>query len=240
MADESAKEFAAAAKEFKLATKELSQNTGKEIGKIVGKDLLKITDPFVNSFKQIPGVQTLGNVGKTIFNKGFAALKDSREKKLLADRLGLTKEEFKVMEQTNRANKAFETQVEKMGEAAKNLLGFDENFVKNVVGQQLKDGDGKFISLTDALDNQAAKLDKQFDANNFLQQRSLNLAKKTQGNRAKQEELEAEQAASEQKNQSLLESISGGIVNLNKSFLAGLKDKGLKGVCLWIGCKLLM
>ena len=34
----------------------------------------------------------------------------------------------------------------------------------------------------------------------------------------------------EQKNQSLLESIAGGIVTLNKSFLAGLKDKGLKGL----------
>ena len=68
MADETTKEFAAAAKDFRNATKELSQNTGKEVGKVVGQDLLKVTQPFVDSFKRIPGVQTLGNVGKTIFN----------------------------------------------------------------------------------------------------------------------------------------------------------------------------
>ena len=51
-----------------------------------------------------------------------------------------------------------------------------------------------------------------------------------QGNRAKQEEFDISFAANEQKNQSLLESIAGGIVTLNKSFLAGLKDKGLKGL----------
>jgi len=220
-----AKEFSDAVKELNKATKELSQNTGKEVGKIVGKDLLKVTDPFVNSFKQIPGVQTLGNVGKTLFNKGFAALKDRKEKELLAQRLGLTKEEFKTMEMRNRANKAFETQIEKMGEAANNLLGFDESFVKDMVGQQLKDADGKFISLREALDNQASRLEKQMDANNFLQERSLK-----QTNRAKQEELEAKEEAQERKNQTLLESIAGGIVNLNKSFLAGLKDKGFKGL----------
>ena len=114
MADETTKEFAAAAKDFRNATKELSQNTGKEVGKVVGQDLLKVTQPFVDSFKRIPGVQTLGNVGKTIFNKGFAALKDSREKKLLADRLGLTQKEFKLMEQTKRSNDAFKEMYEKM------------------------------------------------------------------------------------------------------------------------------
>ena len=230
MADETTKEFAAAAKDFRNATKELSQNTGKEVGKVVGQDLLKVTQPFVDSFKRIPGVQTLGNVGKTIFNKGFAALKNSREKKLLADRLGLTKKEFKTMEMQNRANKAFEKQVEKMGEAAKNLLGFDENFAKQLVENQLRGADGQFISLRTAIDNQAESLNKSFKQNKHFNDQSLNIAKKTQGNRAKQEELEAEQAANEQKNQSLLESIAGGIVTLNKSFLAGLKDKGLKGL----------
>ena len=38
---------------------------GKEVGKVVGRDVLKVTQPFVDSFKRIPGVQTLGNVGKT-------------------------------------------------------------------------------------------------------------------------------------------------------------------------------
>ena len=230
MADETTKEFADAVKTLQKASNDLSQNTGKEVGKIVGKDLLKVTQPFVDSFKRIPGVQTLGNVGKTIFNKGFAALKDSREKKLLADRLGLTQKEFKLMEQTKRSNDAFKEMNEKMMSAAENLLGFDKSFIDTMTERDEK---GRFLSTKEmvaAIDANKESLLKEAKQNNILHEGRLNMAKKVQGNRAKQEELEAEQAATEQKNQSLLESIAGGIVTLNKSFLAGLKDKGLKGL----------
>ena len=225
MVDETTKEFAAAVKALEKASNELGKDTGKEVRKIVGKDLLKVTQPFVDSFKRIPGVQTLGNVGKTLFNKGFAALKDSREKKLLADRLGIAAKDFKILEQTKRNNDAFGKMNEKMAAAAEKLLGFDPELAK-----ELTTGDMSAEDIVAAIDLSKEALQDEAKKNSkFLETRN-NIAKKAQGNRAKQEELEAEQAANEQKNQSLLESIAGGIVTLNKSFLAGLKDKGLKGL----------
>lgn len=226
MADESAKEFSAAVRAFEKASKELSQNTGTEVAKIVGKDLLKVTDPFVKSFNQIPGVQTLGNVGKTLFNKGFAALKDKREKKLLADRLGLTKKEFQLAEQAKRSNDAFKAMNEKMMEAANNLLGLDPSYLEKM---NERDEQGRFRSTKEmvaAIDANRESLLAEARQNNILNEGRLNMAKKAQGNRAKQEEAEAEAAASEKKNRSLLESMVDGITTLNKSFLEGLKDKG--------------
>ena len=43
-------------------------------------------------------------------------------------------------------------QVEKMGTAEKSL-GFDENFAKQLVENQLRGADGQFISLRTAIDN---------------------------------------------------------------------------------------
>ena len=243
MADESAKEFSAAVRAFEKASNELSQNTGKEIGKIVGKDLLKVTDPFVKSFNQIPGVQTLGNVGKTLFNKGFAALKDKREKKLLADRLGLTKKEFKLQEQAKKSNDAFKAMNEKMMTAANNLLGLDPSYLEKM---NERDEQGRFRSTKEmvaAIDANRESLLAEARQNNILNEGRLNMAKKAQGNRAKQEEAEAEQAASEKKNRSLLESMVDGITTLNKSFLAGLKDKGkfaLAGLAALIAAPVVM
>ena len=60
------------AKELKLATsqlKDFNKSAGVEIAKTVGSDLKKgVIDPFTQSFAQIPGVSTLGSVGKTILN----------------------------------------------------------------------------------------------------------------------------------------------------------------------------
>ena len=226
MADESAKEFSAAVRAFEKASKELSQNTGTEVAKIIGKDLLKVTDPFVNSFKQIPGVQTLGNVGKTLFNKGFAALKDKREKQLLADRLGLTKKEFKLQEQAKKSNDAFKAMNEKMMDAAQNLLGLDPSYLEKM---NERDEQGRFRSTKEmvaAIDANRESLLAEARQNNILNEGRLNMARKAQGNRAAQEEAEAEQAANEKKNQSFLEKMANGIVLLNKNFLLGLKDTG--------------
>ena len=47
---------------------------------------------------QVPGVQTLGTIGKTLFNRGFAAMKEKRELKLIVRQIGhkkQTMEEFK-------------------------------------------------------------------------------------------------------------------------------------------------
>ena len=227
MADETTKEFADAVKTLQKASNDLSQNTGKEVGKIVGKDLLKVTQPFVDSFKRIPGVQTLGNVGKTIFNKGFAALKDKREKELLRKRLGLTEKEFKEFELRKRTMDAELEVQEKMGAAAEKLLGLDPEKLINALS---KENQGLAGNLDFYLNMTSEKQQEMVEGMNKLSSLQIENARGRQVNRAKQEELEAEQAATEQKNQSLLESIAGGIVTLNKSFLAGLKDKGLKGL----------
>jgi len=238
-----AKEFSDAVRAFEKASRELGQNTGKEVAGIIGKDLMKVTDPFVNSFKQIPGVQTLGNVGKTLFNKGFAALKDKREKQLLADRLGLTKKEFQIAEQAKRSNDAFKEMNEKMMDAAKNLLGLDPSYLEKM---NERDEQGRFRSTKEmvaAIDANREALLEEARQNNILNEGRINMAKKAQGNRAKQEELEAEQAASEKKNRSLLESMVDGITTLNKSFLAGLKDKGkfaLAGLAALIAAPVVM
>ena len=223
MADESAREFSAAVRELAKASKELSQNTGKEVGKIVGKDLLKVTDPFVNSFKQIPGVQTLGSVGKTLFNKGFAALKEKKEKKLLADRLGLTKKEFKEFEARKRVLDAEKAVQDKMGEAAQNLLGLDPAKIVDALSRENQNLAGNldyYLNMTS--EQQQTMIDEMSGLRNLQEENARN----RQGNRAAQEEAEEEQAASERRNQSLLESMANGITTLNKSFLEGLKDKG--------------
>ena len=81
MADDvrQAQAFAEASKNLIRVTEELrdfNQSAGKEIAMTIAGDLAKVTDPFVNAFTAIPGVQTLGSVGKTLFNKGFAMMKD--------------------------------------------------------------------------------------------------------------------------------------------------------------------
>ena len=129
MADEKL-ELRQASKDLKSATEQLSQfnqSTAAEIGKTVGKDLLKVTDPFVNSFKQIPGVETLGAVGKTMFNKVFAALKQKREENLLRERLGLTRQQFDQMKYQKEVIDAQKKYGEQLSQGADNLLGLDLN-----------------------------------------------------------------------------------------------------------------
>jgi len=233
--DESASEFSAAVKSLEKASNELSQNTGKEVGKIVGKDLMKVTDPFVKSFNQIPGVQTLGNVGKTLFNKGFAALKDKREKELLRKRIGMSKEEFKNLTAQKRLNDALAKEQEKFGEAAKSLLGFDpEGLEKALMGNTNE--------LSSFIRKNTETLEEQNKQEEFRYNKQKSTASK-RGNRAAADEKAAEEAANEKKNQSLLESMANGITTLNKSFLAGLKDTGkfaLAGLAALIAAPVVM
>ena len=90
------------ARELRLATTQLrdfNQSAGVEIAKTVGTDLKKgIIDPFTNTFAQIPGVSTLGAVGKTLFNKTFSALKARNERRLLIKQLDITEEQFKQLQ----------------------------------------------------------------------------------------------------------------------------------------------
>jgi len=219
MADE-AKQFALAVKAFSTANKESSTLAAATFGKdgAVGKGVDKLVTRLNLQFAADAAVKT----------KNFLMDRKMRrqEMKMLRDRLGLTKQDFKVMMTTKRNNDAFKTMQESLSTAAQNLLGFDANFVGDMMSQQLKDADGKFISLETAIENNMEKLNSTMDANNFLQERSLNIGKRTQQNRAKAEEEQAEANAKEEKRTSLFESMVEGIGTLNKSFMAGMKKTG--------------
>ena len=169
MADEKL-ELRQASKDLKSATEQLqnfNQSTAAEIGKTVGKDLLKVTDPFVNSFKQIPGVETLGSVGKTLFNKAFAAVKEKREQNLLRQRLGLTRQQFDQMKHQKLVLDAQEKYAEQLKSGAENILGLDTDTF-NVAAGRFVDENGKFVAGVntiaaaqgDLVALQQAKIDK--------------------------------------------------------------------------------
>ena len=219
MADE-AKQFALAVKAFSNANKESSTLAAATFGKdgTIGKGVDKLVTRLNLQFAADAAVKT----------KNFLMDRKMRrqEMKMLRDRLGLTKQDFKVMMTTKRNNDAFDNMQKSLSAAAENLLGFDESFVQDMMSQQLKDADGKFISLETAIENNMEKLNSTMDANNFLQERSLNIGKRTQQNRAKAEEEQAEANAKEEKRTSLFESMVEGIGTLNKSFMAGMKKTG--------------
>ena len=219
MADE-AKQFALAVKAFSNANKESSTLAAATFGKdgTIGKGVDKLVTRLNLQFAADAAVKT----------KNFLMDRKMRrqEMKMLRDRLGLTKQDFKVMMTTKRNNDAFDNMQKSLSAAAENLLGFDESFVQDMMSQQLKDADGKFISLETAIENNMEKLNSTMDANNFLQERSLNIGKRTQQNRAKAEEEQAEANAKEEKRTSLFESMVEGIGTLNKSFMVGMKKTG--------------
>ena len=91
------------------ATQELqkfNESTAAEVGKLVGKNIGDVAQKFTAGFEQIPGVQTLGSVGKTLFNKTFAKIKEKRELKALADRIGLTKDQVEVLKRNKKVQDA--------------------------------------------------------------------------------------------------------------------------------------
>jgi hypothetical protein len=169
--DERAAALNEATKNLTRVTNELqkfNESTGVEIAKIVGKDLKKISDPFVQSFANIPGVQTLGSIGGTLFNKAFAKLKEKREMKHLQDQLGLDKMEFERFKKQSDVLKAEEKAAQELNSAAESILGFSvklpENF-KNTLGVFDKATKG-FVMETEKLKElkeKEAELTKQLD-----------------------------------------------------------------------------
>ena len=117
------------------ATQELqkfNESTAAEIGGIVGKNLGDVTKKFTAGFEQLPGVQTLGSVGKTLFNKTFAKIKEKRELKLLQDRLGLKDGQMKELIQTKKVNDAQKKLNEQFKSGAEALLGVEVQFDKSL------------------------------------------------------------------------------------------------------------
>ena len=156
-------ELREATKNLRLATEELqrfNQSTGYEIAKIVGKDVGGIAETFTRGFMQVPGVQTLGAIGKTLFDKGFAALKQKRELRALADQLGLNDKQLEQLKFQKKVQDAQQKANEELQKGAKDFFGIAVKIPEDlasqsalVFNQQLNrfvDENGKMVKSMDS------------------------------------------------------------------------------------------
>ena len=207
MADDvrQAQAFAEASKNLTRVTAELkdfNESTGKEIAMTVAGDLKKVTDPFVSAFSAIPGVNTLGSIGKTLFNKGFAMLKDKREQALLRQRLGLTREQFGQMKRQKAVIDAQEKYAQELSSASQNLLGLDMSKFDIATGM-VKYSDNVTLSIDRLTRLNQIKLDKDEAAR----------AADAKG-AAKRVELDNEKMRKEEETSTIFHKIASGIDNL--------------------------
>ena len=208
MADDKrvAQDFAEASRNLTRVTgelKEFNMSAGKDIAMTAAGEFKKVTDPFVQSFQSLPGVATLGAAGKTLFNKGFAILKDKREQALLRERLGLTREQFGQLKKQKAvldAQKEFNTQFD---DAASKLLGFTQGDLLAVQ----KDANNQFMSISAGIDKlvgiQGDQVKAEQDRRAFLDKGA-----------SKRVEQDNEKMRQEEKTQSIFHSIAAGIDNL--------------------------
>ena len=202
-----------------------NESTGVEIAKVVGKDLKKVTDPFVSSIMNIPGVAMLSDVGKTLGNKLFAKMKEKREMEHLRQMINnnvqgvkLSKQEFEQLKLQENVLKAQKEETEKMTEAMKSILGFDADKDKNA--KELKDG----------LDKMSKTAESQVDI--------LRKNNEDGGMTAAEAEIENNRQRAEDEKTNIFNRIAGGIEGMEESIingLAGLKDKGLMGLGVLAG-----
>ena len=207
MADDvrQAQAFVEASRNLERVTAELkdfNQSAGKEIAMTVAGDLKKVTDPFVSAFSAIPGVNTLGSIGKTLFNKGFAMLKDKREQALLRQRLGLTREQFGQMKRQKAVIDAQEKYAQELSSASQNLLGLDMSKFDIATGM-VKYSDNVTLSIDRLTRLNQIKLDKDEAAR----------AADAKG-AAKRVELDNEKMRKEEETSTIFHKIASGIDNL--------------------------
>tara|TARA_A200000159_G_scaffold51624_1_gene47621 strand:- start:57 stop:2000 length:1944 start_codon:yes stop_codon:yes gene_type:complete len=208
MADDArqAQAFAEASRQLTRVTEELrdfNQSAGKEIALTVAGDLKKVTDSFTQPFLNLPGVQTLGAVGKTLFNKGFAMLKDKREQALLRQRLGLTREQFGHLKKQQAVFQAQEKEASELKSATQNLLGFDVDQFNIAAGMFTNDKGGFMMGVDKLIGMQS----EQLDADEKARSNEMKGA-------AKRVEKDNEKMRQEQETQSIFHSIARGIDNL--------------------------
>ena len=160
-------ELREATKNLRLATQELqafNQSAGYEIAKIVGKDVGDIASTFTRGFMSVPGVQTLGKIGDTLFNKAFTALKNKREERLLREQLGLTKIEFDQFKKQEKVRKAQQDANDKLKAGAESLLGFDVKLEKSFekIKMSFDPINSQFIHTAGKLNESGEKIGDQF------------------------------------------------------------------------------
>lgn len=166
--DTRAAELNEATKQLARVTGELqkfNESTGVEIAKIVGKDLKKVSDPFVNAFANIPGVQTLGSIGGTLFNKAFAKMKEKKEMAHLQAQLKMDDLEFEAFRKRKAVLDAEKEAQDKLNSAAENILGFSVNIPKEFEGQlgKLNVATGQFVMTASELEDIEKKKKEQDD-----------------------------------------------------------------------------
>ena len=208
MADDKrvAQDFAEASRNLTRVTgelKEFNMSAGKDIAMTAAGEFKKVTDPFVQSFQSLPGVATLGAAGKTLFNKGFAILKDKREQALLRERLGLTREQFGHLKKQQAVFTAQKKEAEELKTATENLLGFDVDRF-NIAAGMFTDDKGGFMMGVDKL---VGMNQEQLDADERARANEMRGA-------AKRVEKDNEKMRQEEKTQSIFHSIAAGIDNL--------------------------
>jgi len=219
MAKQESLELRESAKELRLATAQLrnfNQSAGVEIAKTVGNDLKKgVLDPFTQSFAQIPGVSTLGSVGKTLFNKTFSAIKARREQNLLRQQLGLSKKQFEQLRAQKKVVDAQEKFAEQIKQGADNLLGIDTDTF-NIGAQRFMNESGGFtMGMNRFIENQEYAIgmqQKEFDrANSF---------------KSREAAEEARKSRKEERTTNIFQDIADGIKGLAKGAANAAKSGG--------------
>lgn len=197
-----------ATKNLRLATEELqafNKSTAAEVGKLVGKNIGDVTRKFTAGFEQIPGVQTLGTVGKSLFNRGFAALKQKRELKLIQDRLGISDAAMKEFQQTKKLNDAQEKLNEQFKSGAESLLGVEVKFSKMM--------DKTKVAFNEANNNFSVS---QTAVTNGMERTTDSIKDLHDGNLALQDVLRVRQQETSEFNNKLAEQIKRDGVNKEK------------------------
>ena len=225
----------ASASDFKDAVSAL-QKTNAELGKEIGGQVRTglagaakdITKPFTDSLSAIPGMSTLGGLGKTLFNKALSTRKEKKAQELLRKQLGVSKEQFKLLKDEKNLSDKRKAVNDSMLAASENLLGFTgEKFSAMMAGalkpglDRVVDGNGKMITGMDTLFKDQMKVTI---AGNKLLENPKPTAAET-------ESLQKEEAKAARE-QSVFHDIRDGIVGLNDKFMQKMKEKGKAGLGL--------
>ena len=119
-----AADFSQAVDALKKSQFELGRELKGQVKEGIMSGAKDLTKPFTDALSAIPGMSTLGGLGKTLFNKGFAALKEKRAQDLLRRQLGLSKEQFKSLKDEKKLSDQRKAVNDQLLSASQNLLGF--------------------------------------------------------------------------------------------------------------------